>query len=194
MPGCASAPTTARRARRLAIRPYPTELEEEVPLPDGRKFLVRPVLPEDEPAFQRLFDKLSPEDIRMRFFAPKKHLTHPFAARLTQIDYDREMALVLAEPGTPGRAEVFGAVHISADPDGERAEFAIMLRGDMAGLGLGPLLMRRIIDYARSKGLREIIGDVLRENRPMLRLCDLFRFQRKSKIDDPGVIAVHLRL
>ena len=180
--------------RRLAIRPYPTELEEEVPLPDGRKFLVRPVLPEDEPAFQRLFDKLSPEDIRMRFFAPKKHLTHPFAARLTQIDYDREMALVLAEPGTPGRAEVFGAVHISADPDGERAEFAIMLRGDMAGLGLGPLLMRRIIDYARSKGLREIIGDVLRENRPMLRLCDLFRFQRKSKIDDPGVIAVHLRL
>ena len=183
-----------QRGRRLAIRPYPTELEEEVPLPDGRHFLVRPVLPEDEPAFQRLFDKLSPEDIRMRFFAPKKHLSHPFAARLTQIDYDREMALVLAEPGTPGRAEVFGAVHIAADPDGEQAEFAIMLRGDMAGLGLGPLLMRRIIDYARSKGVREIIGDVLRENRPMLRLCELFRFQRRRKEDDPGVIAVHLRL
>ena len=98
-----------------------------------------------------LFDKLSPEDIRMRFFAPKKALTHPFAARLTQIDYDREMALVLAEPGTPGRGEVFGAVHIAADPDGERAEFAILLRSDMAGLGLGPLLMRRIIDYARSR-------------------------------------------
>jgi acetyltransferase len=114
----------------------------------------------------------------MRFFAPKKALSHPFAARLTQIDYDREMALVLAEPGTAGRSELFGAVHISADPDGERAEFAILLRSDMTGLGLGPLLMRRIIDYSWERGLRELFGEVLRENRPMLRICELFKFQR----------------
>jgi acetyltransferase len=181
-------------AKRLAIRPYPKELEEVLSLPDGRTFLLRPVRPEDEPAFQALFEKLSPEDIRMRFFAPKKALSHPFAARLTQIDYDREMALVLAEPGTAGRSEVFGAVHILADPDGERAEYAILLRSDMAGLGLGPLLMRRIIDYSRERGLRELFGEVLRENRPMLRVCELFKFQRTSKVDDPGVVEVRLKL
>jgi len=180
--------------RRLAIRPYPNQLEEQVSLPDGRNFLVRPVRPEDEPAFQDLFAKMSPDDIRMRFFAPKKALTHPFAARLTQIDYDREMALVLAEPGAAGRSAVFGVVHISADPDGERAEFAIMLRSDMGGLGFGALLMRRIIDYGRSRGLREIFGEVLRENRPMLRLCELFRFKRHAKEDEPGVMEVRLEL
>lgn len=180
--------------KRLAIRPYPSELEEILSLPDGRKFLLRPVRPEDEPAFQGLFEKLSAEDIRLRFFAPKRALSHPFAARLTQIDYDREMALVLAEPGPAGRSEVFGAIHITADPDGEQGEFAIMLRSDMVGLGLGPLLMRRMIDYARSKGLQEIIGDVLRENRPMLRLCDFFHFKRTPDEDDPSVVQVHLKL
>ena len=103
-------------------------------------------------------------------------MSHPFAARLTQIDYDREMALVLAEAGTAG-GEIFGAVHISADPDGECAEYAILLRSDMAGLGLGPLLTRRIIDYSRERGLRELYGEVLRENRPMLRICELFKFR-----------------
>ena len=180
-------------AKRLAIRPYPKELEEVLSLPDGRIFLLRPVRPEDEPAFQRLFEKLSPEDIRMRFFAPKKALSHPFAARLTQIDYDREMALVLAEAGTAG-GEIFGVVHISADPDGECAEYAILLRSDMAGLGLGPLLTRRIIDYSRERGLRELYGEVLRENRPMLRICELFKFERTSKAEDPAVVEVRLKL
>lgn len=181
-------------AKRLAIRPYPKELEEQLDLPDGRTFFLRPVRPEDEPAFQRLFARLSPEDIRMRFFAPKKALTHPLAARLTQIDYDREMALVLAEAGVPGKSEVYGAVHLSADPDGEKAEYAIMLRSDLVGLGLGPLLMRRIIDYARSRGIKEIFGDVLRENRPMLKVCEVFRFRRTTKIDEPGVVEVRLPL
>ena len=181
-------------AKRLAIRPYPKELEEKLTLPDGRTFFLRPVRPEDEPAFQRLFARLSPEDIRMRFFAPKKALTHPLAARLTQIDYDREMALVLAEAGVPGKSEVYGAVHLSADPDGEKAEYAIMLRSDLVGLGLGPLLMRRIIDYARNRGIKEIFGDVLRENRPMLKVCEIFRFTRTTKIDEPGVVEVRLPL
>ncbi len=180
--------------KRLAIRPYPKELEETLTLPDGRTFAVRPVLPEDEPAFQRLFLKLSADDVRMRFFAPKRALTHPFAARLTQIDYDREMALVLATPDPPGQGEVFGAVHASADPDGERAEFAILVRGDLVGLGLGPMLMRRIIDYSRAAGIRQLFGEVLRENLPMLRVCDLFGFERRSSADDPGVVEVTLNL
>ncbi|MGA9289401.1 MAG: GNAT family N-acetyltransferase, partial [Anaerobacillus sp.] len=161
---------------------------------DGRSFLLRPVRPEDEPAFHELFSRLSPEDIRMRFFAPKKALSHPLAARLTQIDYDREMALVLAEPGVPGKSEVYGAVHLAADPDGEHGEYAIMLRSDIVGLGLGPLLMRRIIDYARHRGMREIFGDVLRENRPMLKVCELFKFTRAMNPDEPGVVQVRLKL
>jgi acetyltransferase len=181
-------------ARRLAIRPYPKELEEAVSLADGRTFLLRPVVPEDEPAFVGLFAKLTQDDIRMRFFAPKRSLTHESAARMTQIDYDREMALVLAQPGRAGRTEIFGVVNISTDPDGERAEYAILIRSDMCGLGLGPLLMRRIIDYARQRGIREICGDVLRENKPMLKVCEFFNFRRTPKPDEPGLIEVCLVL
>ena len=156
----ASGPPT----QRLAIRPYPKELEDTIRLDDGRELILRPVLPEDEPAFQRALAKLTPEEIRLRFFTPLKALTHMQAARFTQIDYDREMALVLAEPTMPGKAEVFGVVRITADPDNERAEYAIIVRHDMTGKGLGLLLMRRIIDYARQRGIGEIFGDVLREN------------------------------
>ncbi|MBF0561605.1 MAG: acetate--CoA ligase family protein, partial [Alphaproteobacteria bacterium] len=99
---------------RLAIRPYPKELEERIPLPDGRELLLRPVVPEDEPSFQQTFAKLTPEEIRLRFFVPMKTLSHMAAARFTQIDYDREMILILTEPGIPGRPEIFGLVSIAA--------------------------------------------------------------------------------
>ncbi len=180
--------------RRLAIRPYPKDLEETITVADGRSFLLRPIRPEDEPAFHDLFAHMSPEDIRMRFFAPKKSLSHALAARLTQIDYDREMALVLADPGTPGQSKIYGGVRIAADPDGEKAEYAIMMRSDMAGQGLGPLMMQRIIDYSRDHGIQEIFGEVLRENRPMLKVCDQFKFSRKFNLDDPSVIEVRLKL
>lgn len=179
---------------RLAIRPYPKDLEETITVSDGRSFLLRPVRPEDEPTFHDLFAHMSPEDIRMRFFAPKKSLSHTVAARLTQIDYDREMALVLTGPGTPGKSEIYGVVRIAADPDGEKAEYAIMVRSDMAGHGLGPMMMQRIIDYARDHGIQEIFGEVLRENRPMLNVCDQFAFKRKINPDDPSVIDVRLKL
>ncbi len=179
---------------RLAIRPYPKELEEIINVPDGRRFLLRPVRPEDEPEVRRLFAQMSPEDIRMRFFVPQECLSHTTAARMTQIDYDREMALVLAEPGAPGQSEIFGGVRIAADPDGERAEYAISVRSDMGGHGLGPLLLQRIIDYARGRGIREIFGEVLRENKRMLKVCDQFAFSRTTNPDDPSVIDVRLTL
>jgi acetyltransferase len=181
-------------SKRLAIRPYPKELEETLSLPDGRQFLLRPVRPEDEPALQEMFTHMKPEDIRMRFFAAKKSMSHSFAARFTQIDYDREMDLVIADPGIPGKSVIFGSVRIAADPDGEKAEYAIMVRSDMAGLGLGPLLMHRIIDYSRARGIKEIFGEVLRENKPMLKVCDLFKFKRTANPDEPSVIEVRLTL
>jgi acetyltransferase len=188
--GAASGPPTAR----LAIRPYPSELEEAIRLGRGRELVLRPVLPEDEPAFQAAFAKLTPEEIRLRFFTPIKALSHVQAARFTQIDYDREMALVLTEPGIPGKAEVFGVARLAADPDNERAEYAIIVRHDMTGMGLGVLLMRRIIDYAKKRGIGEIFGDVLRENTTMLRICQELGFTQTSVPDEPGLVRVVLRL
>ena len=123
-----------------------------------------------------------------------KALTHPVAARMTQIDYDREMALVLTEPGTAGAVAVHGVVHIVADPDGETAEFAVMVRTDMTGRGLGSLLMERIIAYAKTRNLKEIFGDVLSSNAPMLTLCDRFGFTRHRDPDSADVIEVRLSL
>lgn len=180
-----------RQRAPFAILPYPVEMEQPLPLPDGRRLLVRPVRPEDEPGLKALFHRLTPQEVRLRFFAPKQELTHSVAARMSQIDYHRDMGLVVADHdgGT-----IHGAVHLSGDGDGERAEFAIMVAHDMAGLGLGPLLMRRIIDHGRSRGLRAIVGEVLLENRPMLRLCEVLGFTRRTTPDDPGVAHVTLTL
>ena len=156
--------------------------------------LLRPIRPEDEPAFQRLFASLSPEDVRLRFLHPMKMLPKDLAARLTQIDYDREMALVLTENHGRKNGELFGVVRFSADPDLERAEFAILLGKEKTGLGLGPMLMRRILDYARGRGIKQIFGEVLNDNRPMLALCKALGFKRRRVPDDPGVTEVSLTL
>jgi acetyltransferase len=179
---------------RLAILPYPKELEETLRLPDGQTLLIRPIRPEDEPNLQKIFASLTPEEIRLRFLHPMNTLSHPLAARLTQIDYDREMSLVVEEKNDAGAAELYGVVQISADPDKERAEYAILLRHDMTGLGLGPMLLRRIIDYARSQGIGEIFGEVLSDNRTMLRLCRAFGFTVKSDREEPGIVQVTLKL
>ncbi len=180
--------------RRLAIRPYPSALEEELPLADDRTLLLRPILPEDEPALQAAFALLTPDEVRLRFFVPMKTFSHMTAARFTQIDYDREMVLILTERGLPGTKEIYGVVQISADPDNERAEYAIMVRHDMTGIGLGILLMRRIIDYARGRGTGQIFGDVLRENVTMLKLCRVLGFETSGVPDDLTLMRVTLRL
>lgn len=183
-------------SERLAIRPYPKELEDTITLSDGQVMQIRPIRPEDEPGFYKIFESLSPEDRRMRFLHPVQELSHKEAARLTQIDYDREMALVLASKGSSSSdsQELYGSVRIIADPDNERAEYAILVRRDMAGRGMGKMLMQRVIDYARSRGIKEIFGQVLSENIPMLKVCNTLGFTQKRDPDDPGVIIVSLKL
>ncbi|WP_373499658.1 GNAT family N-acetyltransferase [Desulfococcus sp.] len=189
------APAAGDPTDRLAIRPYPKELEETIHLPDGPELMLRPIRPEDEPAFHDLFGQLSMEEIRLRFLHYMKILSHTLAARLTQIDYDRQMALVLTDPPGAGNGrQLYGAVRISADPNNERAEFAILLRGDMAGVGLGPLLMRRIIDYAKRRGIRQLYGDVLGDNRSMLALARAFGFKVRPDPEDQGVMLITLDL
>ena len=179
---------------RLAIRPYPRELEEEVPLPDGRQLWLRPIQSEDEPALQAHFGRLDPEESRMRFFVPRRTLDHITAARFCQLDYDREMALVLTEPGPAGTRPIHGVASLNAEPGLTRAEFAIVINREMTGMGLGILLLRRLLDYAQRRGLEEVHGEVLRENRPMLKLCKILGFTQSPIADEPGLVRVSLRL
>jgi acetyltransferase len=179
---------------RLAIRPYPSALEEDLTLGDGRTLLLRPIRPEDEPALVRGFSRLSEEEIRARFFVPMKTLPHVTAARFTQIDYEREMAFVLAERGPAGVADLHAVVRLAADPDGRRAEFAIVVERELTGLGLGTLLLGRLIDYARSRGIGELFGDVLADNAAMLALCRSLGFAATSREDNVVRVTLPLRL
>lgn len=183
-------------ASRLAIRPYPKELEETGCLRDGRCFRLRPIRPEDEPLVHDLFASMTANDIRLRFFAPMKRLSHQAAARLTQIDYDREMGLVAVtnHPENSAGEIMYGVVRIAADPDNQKAEYAVMVRSDMKGQGLGILLMNKIIDYARQKGLKTVYGEVLRENTNMLAVCRRLGFVRRESMDEPGVVEVSIDL
>jgi acetyltransferase len=186
--------TQASASARLAILPYPVDLEEKVPLADGRTLLLRPIRPEDEPALRATFAGLTPEESRLRFFVPIKALSHVAATRFTQLDYDRQMGLVLTDPGIAGRTQIYGVVHLNADPDNERADYGILVRHDVSGMGLGLLLMRRIIDYARRRGIGELHGDVLSENRTMRQLCRKLGFREEVDPEDPALVRVSLAL
>ena len=189
------AAATAPATERLAIRPYPKELEQSLTLPDGRTLYLRPILPEDEPALQAMVQRMPKEDIYRRFFRPLKQLTHDLAARLTQLDYDREMAFVLTGPGMAGKADIWGVISMmSTDPDLEKAEYAIAVDRSMTGLGLGSLLMRQIITYARQRGIRELFGEVLQENKSMLKINQALGFTIESNPAEPEVMHVSLPL
>ncbi len=154
---------------RLVIRPYPKELQSIETVPSFGPMILRPIRPEDAPRLARLVEDLTPEDARLRFFSPVRSLESEALARFTQIDYDREMAFVLHNPGSP--QPFFGVVRLAADPDNFSAEFAIVVRSEFHRRGIGRLLMTRLIDYARSRGLSELNGDILAENHAMLTLC-----------------------
>lgn len=194
-------PTRAGRGvsghgHRLAIRPYPGHLEEWFTLRDGRQVLLRPIRPEDEPAHRAFIGQITPEDIRFRFFGMVRDLPKSEMARLTQIDYDREMAFVakLAGDGDFPGGETLGVVRTVTDPDNRTAEYAVLVRSDLKGQGLGAALMRKIIAYSRARGTRRIAGEVLSDNRPMLGLCRHLGFGLSRDPDDPDVTRVVLPL
>ncbi|HEV2551454.1 MAG TPA: bifunctional acetate--CoA ligase family protein/GNAT family N-acetyltransferase [Stellaceae bacterium] len=180
-------PAEKSGAARLSISPYPKELESEETLKDGTHLLLRPVRPEDEPVLQDLASHMNPDDLRLRFFTPIKSLSHTLAARLSQIDYDREMALIarLAENGT-----ALGVARFSADPNNQRCEFAVALRSDWKGRGMGYLLMARLIAVAKARGIAEMVGDVLHENEAMLTLARGLGFALARHPDDPELVRV----
>lgn len=161
---------------RLAIRPYPQHLEESIALRDGSSVLLRPIRPEDEPAHLEFFNRLDPQDVRFRFFNMVRILPHSEMARYTQIDYDRQMAFIATRAGNDGKPETLGVVRTIADPDNESAEFAIVVRSDLKGTGLGRALMEKIIRYCRGRGTGRIFGLVLRENYAMRKFSESLGF------------------
>jgi len=177
---------------RLSIVPYPDRLERTFALKDGTAVPVRPIRPDDARRLQRSVEESDPEDLRMRFLHPVRALPDLLAARLSQIDYSREMAFAALQPDDPDR--IIGVTHLAADPDGRRAEYAIMLRSDLKGRGLGRIMMKDLIDYARDRSIEEIFGEVLAENKPMLTLCRNLGFAVSPSRHEPGVMDVVLKV
>jgi acetyltransferase len=185
------AQSTGKRGGRLAIRPYPKELESDEELPELGAVTIRPIRPEDAAALVRFSEKLSPDDVRMRFFSAWRSLPPQQLARLTQIDYDRAMAFIMVERKT---GDIAGVARFSADPDNVAAEFAVIVRTDLKGKGLGRNLMQRLLGYARARGIGEIHGQVLRENSAMLAFCKELGFSLKAEEGAPDLVRASLVL
>jgi acetyltransferase len=179
-----AAPEGRERAARFAIKPYPVELESEV-VHGAERLRLRPIRPDDEALLQAFARRMTPEDIRMRFFGPLRELTHEMAARLTQIDYDREMAFLLLD----GK-ELLGIGRLAADPGFEQAEFALTVASDRQGRGYGSLLLNHVLRYAKARGVQRVVGQVLRENHKMLELTKRMGFEREAGRVGEGDIRV----
>ena len=186
-------PDSPAGTRRFAIRPYPHRWVESIPWA-GRTIVVRPVRPEDEAQHRRFLERLDPEDIRMRIFQTRRELPHSELARLTQIDYEREIALLAVAPGPDGMPQTLGVVRAVRDPDNTEAEFGIVVRSDLKGTGLGRLLMQRLEDYLRAHGTPRIVGLVLRENRAMLHLAETLGFEVRRDASGDEIVRLEKAL
>lgn len=175
----------------LAIRPYPTELEEGAWLKDQSHVLLRPIRPEDEPAHKQFVLKVSDEDRYKRFFADVGELGHEELARMTQIDYDREMAFVAIGQDGAFSQQILGVVRAISNPDLSDAEFAILVRSDLKGLGLGKLMMEKIVRYARERGIGQLSGMTMPSNRGMINLAKRLGFKIDIQLED-GVVNMEL--
>jgi RimJ/RimL family protein N-acetyltransferase len=159
-------------------------------LGDGWRIFVRPIRPDDDLLVRDLLVHESKEDLRLRFFDSIKEFSHQFIAKLTQLDYARAMAFVaIDETGS----EMLG-VWLYCDSMHEAGEYAILLRSNLKGRGLGWTLMQLIIEYAKSEGLSRIDGQILQENSVMLKMCRELGFKVKTDAKDRGVCDVSLAL
>ncbi|AVF37150.1 bifunctional acetate--CoA ligase family protein/GNAT family N-acetyltransferase [Rahnella sikkimica] len=177
---------------RLAIRPYPRELEERVILKNGLPALFRPILPEDEPLLKAFILKVTKEDLYYRYFSEINEFTHEDLANMTQIDYDREMAFVAVRTENE-ESEIIGVTRTVSDPDNIDAEFSVLVRSDLKGLGLGRRLLDKMIDYAAEHGLQRLTGITMPNNRGMITLAKKLGFDVDIQFQD-GIVNLSLEL
>ncbi|MBI4924075.1 MAG: bifunctional acetate--CoA ligase family protein/GNAT family N-acetyltransferase [Devosia nanyangense] len=174
----------------LAIRPYPAGLAKTVET-GGLHLLMRPIRPEDAALYPRFLERMDPEDMRMRFLMPMRTISHEMLVRLTQLDYDRDIAFVALDQPS---GDLVGIARYSADPDSERAEFGILVRSDLKSRGAGWLLMEQLIAYARSEQIGRLEGLVLMENEPMLKFCRELGFSVDQLPAESGLVRATLHL
>ncbi|MFC2993241.1 MULTISPECIES: bifunctional acetate--CoA ligase family protein/GNAT family N-acetyltransferase [Halomonas] len=178
---------------RFAIMPYPEELREWVTLKNGWEVEVRPIRAEDAPLLTNFHRQLSEESIRFRYFHNKADLTQRDLSTLSQINYDRQMAFIAEHLHDDGTKEMLGVARVWNDPDNIRTEFSVIIRDDLTGLGLGSMLMHKLIDYCRSVGTLEMIGKIMIDNHPMRALMKHLGFKQRYNMEEQVVDAV-LRL
>lgn len=172
-------------AQRFAIKPYPQEWVEQQ-LWRGQPLVLRPIRAEDEAQHLDFLRQMDPEDIRMRVFYRRSGIAHSELARLTQIDYTREMAFIATRATPDGGEETLGVVRAATDPDNDAAEFGVLVRSDLKGGGLGWRLMHKLIDHLRAQGTARLVGTVLTENTGMLRMVRALGFVDSAHPEDPG--------
>ena len=180
-------------ANRFAISPYPKQLEEVVTLKDGQKVLVRPIKAEDEVRHQTFDDGLTKEDRYKRYFSQRGSMTHEEMAMLTQIDYQREMAFIAVRLVGSEEQETLAVIRASTDPDNTEAEFGMVVSSEMQGLGLGKVLLNKLISYQTSKGTKYLAGMTMLSNRGMATLAKKLGFSTERDIEE-GVINMHMEL
>jgi acetyltransferase len=177
---------------RLAIRPYPHRFEEWVEMKNGERCLFRPILPEDEPQLRRFIAQVTKEDLFYRYFSEINEFTHEDLANMTQIDYDREMAFVAVRHPGP-EEEILGVTRAISDPDNRDAEFAVLVRSDLKGLGLGRRLLEKLIAYTREHGIAQLNGITMPGNQGMVALARKLGFQVDIQLED-GIVGLTLPL
>ncbi len=176
----------------LVISPYPAQYESQTVVKDGLAVFIRPIKPEDAPALLDLFHALSPTSVYYRFFSPMKSLSASMLARFTQIDYDREIALVALQEERP-EGKMLGVARVIGDPDGKKAEFAVMVGDPWQGKGVGAKLLEKCLQIAKRRGIETVWGIVLRENTQMLALGRKLGFEA-SRTEEPGELELTIDL
>jgi len=184
------------RLPRLAIRPYPSQYAGEWKMKDGTAVTIRPIRPEDEPMMIKLHGTLSERSVQFRYFHAMRlsaRVAHERLTRMCFIDYDREMALVAERGSESGEREILAVGRLIKTQGGRAGEFALLVSDRCQHLGLGTELLRRLVAIGRAEQLRRITGDILPENREMLRVCEKVGFARRYAIGE-GVIKAEIDL
>jgi acetyltransferase len=176
--------TPVAGAARFAIAPYPQELAETVAW-RGESLLLRPIRPEDEAQHRAFIEQLEPEDLRFRFFSARRELQRSELARLTQIDYDREMAFIAVREREDGSCETLGVARAVADPDNTEAELGVIVRSDLKGAGLGSMLLQKLIAHLKRRGTQRFVALILRENTAMQELARAHGFVADDEAPEP---------
>ncbi|HEX9207037.1 MAG TPA: GNAT family N-acetyltransferase [Steroidobacteraceae bacterium] len=192
--GVQRSPSTALPYRHMAIHPYPSGLEWPLPLPGDGEATIRPIRPEDAEIERDFVHRLSEQSRFLRFMFGLHDLTPAMLSRFTQIDYDREMALIAVRRLPDGSEQQIGVARYITLPDEETCEFAIVVSDEWQGKGLARKLFQKLIDVARDRRLRVMTGITLRENTRMIDLSRALGFATRADVEEPELVRMTLAL